>query len=289
MNWRVIVGMLTGLLAAGSAGAQDATEGDPLMQLSRMSLEQLARVEVISVSKSAQSLSTAPASIYVITREEIMRSGVNSIAEALRLAPNMQVTRLTSTEYSNGARGFAGHPDSQNFSNKILILIDGRSVYAPLFSGIAFDMQDVLLDDVDRIEVISGPGATLWGANAMNGVINIITRRATETPGTLLRLEGGPEEKAVAARYGGSMGGEDAFRVYAKWFDRGETELDDGTSALDDWQKVQLGFRMDFARPRNQFTFQGAGATRASASPRARSCSSIAWIGASRPRVSLST
>ena len=258
MNLRVRVFTLAGCLAAASAVcAQEATEGDALMQLSRMSLEQLAKVEVTSVSKVAQSLSTAPASIYVITHEEIVDSGVTSIAEALRLAPNMQVARLTATEYSNGARGFAGHPDSQNFSNKILILIDGRSVYAPLFSGIAFDMQDVLMDDVDRIEVISGPGATLWGANAMNGVINIITRRATETPGTLLRLEGGAQEKAVAARYGGSMGGDDAFRVYAKWFDRGETELASGVSARDDWQKAQLGFRMDFSRSRHQFTLQG--------------------------------
>ena len=136
------------------------------------------------MSKSAQSLSSAPASIYVITREEILRSGVLSIPEALRLAPNLQVD----------ADQFAGLPDrrarlrrhtssSQNFSNKILILIDGRSVYNPLFSGVAYDAQDVFMDDVDRIEVISGPGATLWGANAMNGVINIITRSAQRNAG----------------------------------------------------------------------------------------------------------
>ena len=171
-----------------------------------MSLEELANVEVTSVSKSAQSLSSAPASIYVITREEILRSGVLSIPEALRLAPNLQVTQFSSSDYSNGARGFAGAPDVQNFSNKILILIDGRSVYSPLFSGVAYDMQDVLMDDIDRIEVISGPGATLWGANAMNGVINIITRSARETRGTLLRLDAGPEEQAAALRYGGELG-----------------------------------------------------------------------------------
>jgi iron complex outermembrane receptor protein len=247
-------------LALGGAplGAQPlADASDPLNELSRMSLEQLSRVEVTSVSKSAQSLGSAPASIYVITREEILRSGVLSVPEALRLAPNLQVTQLTSSTFSNGARGFAGRPDVQNFSNKILMLIDGRSVYSPLFSGIDYDMQDVLMDDVDRIEVISGPGSTLWGANAMNGVINIITRKASESDGTLVRLDGGPEQQAAALRYGGSIGDEAAFRVYAQWFDRGDTELANGDSAEDDWTKLQAGFRLDAGTGRHQFTFQG--------------------------------
>jgi iron complex outermembrane recepter protein len=234
-----------------------AGNSDPLSELSRMSLEQLANVEVTSVSKSAQSLSSAPASIYVITREEIVRSGVMSVPEALRLAPNMQVTQLTSATYSNGARGFAGRPDVQNFSNKILILIDGRSVYSPLFSGIDYDMQDVLMDDVDRIEIISGPGATLWGANAMNGVINIITRKADETRGKLVRLDAGAEEQAAALRYGAHLGGDAAFRVYAKWFDRGETELAGGEGAEDDWNKLQAGFRVDGGSGNSRYTVQG--------------------------------
>ena len=183
----------------------------------------------------------------MITREEILRSGVLSIPEALRLAPNMQVTQLNSSEYSNGARGFAGAPDVQNFSNKILILIDGRSVYSPLFSGVAYDMQDVLMDDIDRIEVISGPGATLWGANAMNGVINIITRKAADTKGALVRLDArrrraGDRRCATAA----TLGDDGAFRVYAKWFDRGATDFADGGSAQDDWSKLQAGFRTEF-------------------------------------------
>lgn len=234
-----------------------ADASDPLTELSRMSLEQLSNVEVTSVSKAPQSLASAPASIYVITREEILRSGVLSVPEALRLAPNLQVTQLTSTSYSNGARGFAGRPDVQNFSNKILMLIDGRSVYSPLFSGIDYDMQDVLMDDVDRIEVISGPGATLWGANAMNGVINIITRKASESHGGLVRLDGGPEEQAAALRYGDDLGDDAAFRVYAQWFDRGPTDFADGESADDDWSKWQAGFRVDAGADKNRFTVQG--------------------------------
>ena len=235
----------------------DGGGGDLLMELSRMTLEELSNVQVTSVSKAAQSLSTAPASIYVITREELLRSGVTSVPEALRLAPNMQVTQLSATEYSNGARGFGGAPDKQNFSNKILILIDGRSVYSPLFSGIAYDMQDVLMDDVERIEVISGPGATLWGANAMNGVINIITRKAEDSRGSLVRVDAGAEEQAAALRHGGGIGAQGAYRVYAKWFDRGASEFDDGTDAGDDWEKLQAGFRMDFAGGNHGFTLQG--------------------------------
>ena len=246
------------LLAAPTAFAQmTADTRDPLSQLTRMSLEELAKVEVTSVSKAAQSLSTAPASIYVITREEILRSGVLSIPEALRLAPNMQVTQLTSSDYSNGARGLAGAPDKQNFSNKLLILIDGRSVYSPLFSGIAYDMQDVLMDDIDRIEVISGPGATLWGSNAMNGVINIITRPARETDGVLVRADGGAGEQALGARFGSGAGEEGAFRVYAKAFERDATEFANGDSAGDEWTKAQAGFRFDTTQGKNAFTVQG--------------------------------
>jgi iron complex outermembrane receptor protein len=237
------------------AAAEDAG-GDSLRDLSRMSLEELANVEVTSVSKSAQSLSTAPASIYVITRDEILRSGALSIPEALRLAPNLQIAQTGAADYQIGARGFGGNLEAQNFPNNILILIDGRSVYNPLFSGVTYDALDVFMDDIDRIEVISGPGATLWGSNAMNGVINIITRRAGETTGSLVRATIGDQENALAGRYGADFNG-GAFRVYAKAFDRGPTEVADGTSGGDRWHKAQGGFRTDFAHGANAFTVQG--------------------------------
>src|SRR4029079_13159172 len=237
--------VLAGLCAAMPAPAQLLASNDSVNQLSRMSLEELARVEVTSVSKSAQSLSSAPASIYVITHEEIHRSGVLSIPEALRLAPNLQIEQISAQEYQIGARGFGSHLEFQNFSNKILILIDGRSVYNPLFSGVSYDQQDVFMDDIDRIEVISGPGATLWGANAMNGVINIITRKAQETEGALVRADAG-DENALAGRFGASFGDGNAWRVYAKGFDRGPSELAaTGESAGDGWHKAQGGFRLD--------------------------------------------
>jgi iron complex outermembrane recepter protein len=264
MNWlnRIAItsGMVSLLLAGvfpSQAHAQDASgEGDALMELSRMTLEQLANVEITSVSKSAQSLSSAPASVYVITREEILRSGVLSVPEALRLAPNLQIAQFSATDYEIGARGFGSNREAQNFSNKILILIDGRSVYNPLFSGVTYDALDVLMDDIDRIEVISGPGATLWGSNAMNGVINIITRSAVDSQGSLLHASAGQQESALAARHGGLFKG-GAWRVYGKALDRGPSELADGSSAGDRWRRAQGGFRADFSGETNEFTVQG--------------------------------
>src|SRR5580698_10330854 len=153
------------LLGPAAVWADQTTAAD---DLSRMSLEELANVEVTSVSKSPEPLRRAPADVYVITHEDILRSGATSLSEVLRMAPNLQVTQLTASTYQFGAGGFGGHQASQNFANKLLILIDGRSVYSPLYSGVYADTVDVMLEDVDRIEVISVPGGTLWGANAMN-------------------------------------------------------------------------------------------------------------------------
>jgi iron complex outermembrane receptor protein len=171
--------LLAALLAAPVAGAHAQSVQD----LREMSIGDLEALDVSSVTKTSEALSNAPAAIYVITHDEIERSGAVTIPEILRLAPNLQVIQLSASKYIITARGFSGNINDQNFTNKLLVLIDGRSVYTPLYSGVYWDMQDVVAEDIDRIEVISGPGATLWGANAVNGVINIITRKASQTQG----------------------------------------------------------------------------------------------------------
>jgi iron complex outermembrane receptor protein len=182
---------------------------------------------------------------------------VLSIPEALRLAPNLQVEQLTASGYSITARGFGDSRDVQTQANKLLILVDGRTVYSPLFSGVFYDAIDVVMDDIDRIEVISGPGASLWGANAMNGVINIITRTAADTQGALLRFNAGNAARSAVARYGGKYGETLEYRVYGKVFDRDALDLASGASAEDDWQKRQGGFRMEWGRARDALTLQG--------------------------------
>ena len=165
----------------------------------QISLEDLLKVEVISITKRPESRTEVAAAIYVITQDDIRRSGVTSLPEALRLAPGVQVARIDANKWAIGVRGFASR-----LSRSLLVLIDGRSVYSPLFAGVYWEVQDTLLEDVDRIEVIRGPGGTIWGANAVNGVINIITKKAQETQGGLLVAGGGSEEQGFGGvRYGG--------------------------------------------------------------------------------------
>ncbi len=232
-------------------------EKPPEEALAGLSLEELANVQVTSVSKTAERLSQAPAAIFVITHDQILRSGATDIAQALRLAPNLQVRQLTSSSYAVTARGFGGNQADQNFSNKLLVLIDGRSVYSPLFSGVYFDAQDVLLEDVDRIEVISGPGATMWGANAMNGVVNIITRPSYQTTGTAAVAGAGNQEQMLGARYGAQVDEQTAYRFYALGRRDEALDLANGSSARDAWRKGQGGFRADWSRANNSFTVQG--------------------------------
>jgi iron complex outermembrane receptor protein len=219
-----------------------------------MTIEELADIEISSVSKRPEPLSSAAASVYVITREEIRRYGATSIPEILRLAPNLQVARVDSSQYAITARGF-----NSTTANKLLVLIDGRAVYTPLFSGVFWDVQDTLIEDIERIEVISGPGGTLWGSNAVNGVINIITRNSRDTLGGLASIGGGPDERGGAIRYGARLGQDGTYRLYAKGFGRENTENSGGVSARDSWGKGQLGFRMDWAKAGDTLMLDGAG------------------------------
>lgn len=230
-----------------------------------MSLEDLANIQVTSVSKKAESLADAAASVFVITAEDIRRSGATSLTDVLRLAPNLEVAQASGSAYAISARGFNGSNNSS--PNKLLVLIDGRSVYTPLFSGVFWDVQDVMLEDVDRIEVISGPGGTLWGVNAVNGVINIITRSSKDTQGSLVSIGSGNREADAALRYGGKFGAEGSYRVYGKYFDRRHTSLESGDPVNDAWHRSQAGFRADWDHSDDRFTVQGNAYTGDEAQP----------------------
>jgi iron complex outermembrane receptor protein len=243
--------IVCGLSLGGWAQAQ-RTAGEATSGLVGLDLEALMNVEVTSVSGRSERLADAAASIFVITKEDIRRAGVTDLRGALRLAPNLLVARTNANSYAISARGF-----NNTVGNKLLVLIDGRTVYTPLFSGVFWNAQDVMLEDVDRIEVISGPGATLWGANAVNGVINVITRTARDSQGVLLTTEVGNLENGGAARYGGAFGTDGHFRIYAKGFEQQNTKVASGASVRDGWSKGQVGFRADWGGASRNFTLQG--------------------------------
>jgi len=234
-------------------GSAMAAETD----LTTLSLEQLSNLEVTSVSKKPERSFDAAAAVYVITQEDIHRSGVTSIPEALRLAPGVEVERIDANNWSIGIRGFTGGLLSQ-LSRSVLVLIDGRAVYNPLFAGTYWDVQNYPLDDIDRIEVIRGPGGTLWGANAVNGVINIITKSSKDTQGGLISAGAGSEEKAFGTtRYGGKIGSNGTYRVYGEYFDEGASFHPDNDN-YDAWHLGQSGFRSDWdVSKEDQLTVQG--------------------------------
>ena len=206
-----------------------------------LSVEDLLNVKVTSVAKKAQSLNDAPAAAFVISNEDIKRSGATNIPDALRLAPGLDVARIDSNKWAVSARGF-----NSRFANKLLVLIDGRSAYTRTFAGVYWENQDVMMEDVDRIEVIRGPGATLWGANAVNGVINIITKHSSQTQGGSLNVGGGTEEQGFGSfRYGTKLGEDTTARAYIKGFNRDNNSHTDGSNANDGWGEVQGGFRLD--------------------------------------------
>lgn len=235
------------LLLAQPAGYAYAARAS----LADFSLEELSDLVVTTVSRRHELLNEAPAAVFVISADDIRRSGAVSLPEALRLAPNLQVAQADASQYAISARG-----GNSLTANNLLVLIDGRIIYTPLYSGVFWDAQHVMLEDIERIEVISGPGATMWGANAVNGVINVITRSAKDTQGTLLALQAGERESGVAVRHGGNLGENGHYRIYGKGFDRSHTALFNDSSRRDGAQNGQAGFRADWGTPQNRLTLQ---------------------------------
>jgi len=237
------------IVSSSRAVALEASLND----LKKMSIEDLLQVEVVSVSRAPEKLSNTASSVQVITQEDIRRSGVTSLPEALRLASNLQVAQKNAHDWGVSARGF-----NTELANKLLVMIDGRTVYTPLFSGVFWNAQDYLLADIDHIEVISGPGGTLWGANAVNGVINIITRHSRDTRDVYAEAGGGSGMRSFAgARVGGALNSNASFRVYAKYSDHDNSVLGNGNDANDAWRMKQGGFRVDVTHPFDRLTFQG--------------------------------
>jgi iron complex outermembrane receptor protein len=244
---------LLSLILVCRAGAETNNVTSP-EELKRLSLEALMDQDVTVVTRSPEKLSQSASAVQVISGEDIHRSGATSLPEALRLAPNLQVAQVNSHDWAISARGF-----NNTLANKLLVVIDGRTVYTPLDAGVFWDAQNVLLDDIDRIEVVSGPGGALWGANAVNGVINIVTKSAKDTQGMLIEGGGGSFlQDFGAVRYGGSNGTNLFYRVYAQRFDRDGTVFPNGNDALDSSDMSQGGFRMDwYPSEANTLTVQG--------------------------------
>jgi len=246
--------MFMGLTAlAGETAA--TTNNTDLAQLANMDISELMQLKV-SILGPSQTISEAPAAISVVRQEDIKRSGAQNIPEALRLVPGMDVAQLDASQWAVSARGF-----NDVFANKLLVMQDGRSIYTPLFSGVFWDVQGTMMEDIDRIEVVRGPGATLWGANAVNGVINIITRSAADTQGLLVSGGGGNQERGFGGvRYGGVVNSNVFYRVYGTYENHDATVLADGSNANNSWQMARGGFRADWnPTDDNLLTFQGDG------------------------------
>jgi iron complex outermembrane receptor protein len=231
--------------------APDANDLDALLDAADQDVSQLSNVrvgeapalemEVSTFDRQESTVGKTPAAVFVITNEMIRRSGVRTIPDALRMAPGVEVARIDANKWAISIRGF-----NSQFANKLLVQIDGRTVYTPTFGGVYWDVQDVLLEDVERIEVIRGPGAAIWGANAVNGVINILTKETRETQGMFGEVGGGTQERNYSGfRYGGKISNDATYRLYGKWFERGPGWEPDG-SAADDWRMGRGGYRVDW-------------------------------------------
>ena len=237
--------------SVAEAQVADASQGTAAA-LRRLSLEELGNIRVTTVSRQESTVGRSPAAIHVITEEDIRRSGATTIAELFRRVPGMSVARADANKWAVSARGF-----NDRFANKLLVQVDGRTVYSPIFSGVFWDTVDYPLEDIERIEVIRGPGGSTWGANAVNGVINILTKKASDTQGGLLSGGGGTEEQGFGSlRYGGALGGAD-YRVYAKAFDR-DASVGASPAPFDESSAIRGGFRMDWrGRAADSLTLQG--------------------------------
>ena len=242
-----------------TATAADLTQTNSLSaRLAEMSIEQLVNVEVVSVNslfKKETPLNQAPAAAAVVSPDDIRRLGITTIPEALRMVPGLDVARIDSHQWAISSRGFDGE-----FANKLLILVDGRTIYGPAYGGVNWGMQDIMIEDLDRIEVIRGPGASLWGANAVNGVINILSKSAKDTQGLLVSASEGTEDNpSVAIRYGGQLATNLYYRVYGKYFNREGLVTSTGADANDNWNSAQGGTRLDWEpSDDNKFTLQGS-------------------------------
>src|SRR5229473_999327 len=249
----LLLTLLFGGLVSTTWGQSPQDSQETVDHLAQISLEDLGNIEVTTTSKEPVKASETPAAIYVITQEDIRRSGATSIPEVLRLAPGIEVARIDSNTWSVGVRGFGSA-----VSRSVLVLIDGRSVYTPLFAGVWWQVQDTLLEDIERIEVIRGPGGTIWGANAVNGVINIITKNARESHGVLVSTGGGSLDQGfLNFRYGGGNDKGFDYRLYGKAFTRA-AEFHPSGRQFDDWHMAQTGFRADWdLHNRDTLTLQG--------------------------------
>jgi iron complex outermembrane receptor protein len=244
------------VLAAVAVQQISPAQAQSVEQLRNLSIEDLANVEVTSVSKTSERLSDAAAAVYVISHDDIIRSGATTIPEILRLAPNLEVAQINANTYAISARGF-NVANNASMSDKLLVLVDGRTVYTPLFAGEYWDMIHVLPEDIDRIEVVSGPSGTLYGANAVNGVINIITRHSAETQGTFLEAGAGNRQWGGAAQYGGRVGDNLTYRAYVDGYHFSPTRAIGGGDAEDAWSRPQGGFRLDWSPGNDLVTAEG--------------------------------
>ena len=247
----IVLCMAFGLTSAFAQAPAAAPSPQPLKKLS---IEELMDLEVTSVSRRPEKLSETAASVQVITSEDIHRSGATTLPEVLRLASNLHVAQVDSSQWAISARGF-----NNTLANKMLVRIDGRSVYSPLHAGVFWDIQDTLLEDIERIEVISGSGTTLWGANAVNGIISITTKNARDTQGFLIETGGGSQPRSfLNLRYGARIGSGGNYRLYGKMFSRDRTVFSNGRDTDNHWHMGQGGFRLDWQKSQaNKFTVQG--------------------------------